>query len=358
MTKVYAHRCTALQKTLQAHQALLISNARDIAYFTGFFTLLPTEREAFLIITAKTAQLFYSAFCPVTKQPGITYHPTGSVAGLTEKIAQLPSEGISMIGVDKTSLFVNEFEGLQKINGLDWEQLDKDKIWQLRRVKDKTEQDSIRKAADLTVQAYEAAHALLKTGMTELEIAVEIEFFIKRRGGQLAFPIIVAFGEHSALPHHQPTNTKLTDKTVVLIDLGAQVDGYCADMTRTIWFGKNPSDEFKKIETIIRTAYAAAKNACAGSSGATQLMAKDVDLAARHVIEEAGYGKTFIHTTGHGLGLDIHESPSLYKTQTTVLLPGMIITIEPGIYLEGNFGYRYENTLLLKKQNSTELTES
>ena len=140
----------------------------------------------------------------------------------------------------------------------------------------------------------------------------------------------------------------------ILIDLGATVNGYHGDMSRTVWFGKKPSPEFLKVEEVVKAAYQEAVSALKNRQG-QQILAKDLDQAARGVITQAGYGKNFIHTTGHGLGLDIHENLSLNWNNEQPILPQMVITIEPGIYLEGKFGYRYENMVVVNDDGAMEL---
>jgi Xaa-Pro dipeptidase len=189
-------------------------------------------------------------------------------------------------------------------------------------------------------------------GVTELQLAEECEVLFKKYGSnQLAFPPVIAFGSHTALPHHQPTNTALKKEMAVLLDIGGRVDGYCGDMTRTWWFGDVVPEEFTKLEKIVLEAYAAGLAAVHVGCGSDE-----IDQQARNVIDKAGYGKYFIHTTGHGVGLEIHEQPSVYFKKKVLLPEHAVFTIEPGIYLDGKFGYRYENTILIEATGAKELT--
>lgn len=195
----------------------------------------------------------------------------------------------------------------------------------------------------------------LKEGITEIEVKKRISnLFELNNILDLAFPIIVAFGPNSALPHHQPGEKILQNNMTVLIDIGAKVSDYCADMTRTIWFGKQKSERFIEIESIVLQAYKEVINKM--DDRKTSIKANDLDNAARTYIVSKGYGNQFIHTTGHGLGLSIHEPPSISWSNQTNIEPNMIITIEPGIYLNDEFGYRYENTVLVTKDGTKELT--
>lgn len=350
----FLQRLQNLQKKIASTEITVLSNPNDIAYFTGFLTLLPSEREAILLVTTSSVVLLHAAFSPVEKFEGIIYHPRCSSAYIVEQIKKLMESGRTKILIDPSTLFVEEYQPLLLIEVLEVASLQREIIWELRHVKDAAELEIMKQAASLTRQAYGHVEKLFAVGVTEKELAFEIEFFIKKQGGELGFPSIVAFGEHGSLPHHQPTDTALTQNTAVLIDLGAKVAGYSGDMTRTVWFGNTPDPEFLKIEKIVRDAYDVTFTLVQKKRDAT---AADFDLAARTLIDESGFGNEYIHTTGHGLGLDVHESPSIYKNNQTKILPNMVITIEPGIYLPGKFGYRYENTVLITSDSAVELTK-
>jgi Xaa-Pro aminopeptidase len=381
MLDIYTQRLQLFQNTLSTHDIVLLSKAADIFYYTGFVTLLPEEREAFVVVTKQKVVVFHAAFSPVTAVPGFEYQDTTSLETVRQTIEQLVGSTVSpaedttdsptpKLLLDYSSLFVSEFKVLEKIEQagkLQISPLNQHTIVQQRMIKDEAEQDAIKRAADLTKAAWAHVQTCIKTGITETELAWEIESYIKSHGGLLAFPTIVAYGGHAALPHHQPTSTALEEETAVLFDFGAKVDWYCADMTRTIWFGKQPSQEFIIVEAAVKTAYQKALAVCqefvdtvetvAGSNSTTaQPTVADVDKAARTSLDTAGYGKNFIHTTGHGLGIEIHEQPSVYRTNPTPLKLNMAITIEPGVYLPEKLGYRYENTVLLQAKKVVELT--
>jgi Xaa-Pro aminopeptidase len=257
-----------------------------------------------------------------------------------------------------------------------------------RTIKDAIEQQAIAKASEIVAQTVYEVSQTLQPGMTEQYVCQQIEISMRAKGSvQPAFPTIVAFGANSALPHHQPGNTILEQNTAVLIDCGATVDRYKSDMTRSWWFGQDKPAEYEKIESAVLEAYAAGANVLADrfeihettlakkekspseknslseqtadqvtkDSNLTtdahpsekQISAALLDGTCRSVIQKAGYGPHFIHTTGHGVGLDIHEAPSISGSNQSALQPGMVITIEPGIYIEDSFGFRYENTVML-----------
>ncbi len=388
MSAAYLSRIQTFQKNLASNQVVLLSKPADIFYFTGFVTLVPEEREAYFLVSPTTAEVFHTSFSPVSKVAGISYTASTDLAGVSKKITELtrtapevaaraageaarvtsadqqsnqPSEWYLLL--DYNSLFVQEFKVLEKIEKIVVEQFSSQKIWRQRMVKDQFEITAIQKASTLTQHAFRHIQSFIEVGKTELEVAWELENFIKTHGGVLAFPTIVAYGAHAALPHHQPTTTPLAPEMPVLIDFGAKVDNYCSDMTRTFWFGTQPTAQFIEVERVVKEAYAAALAICerfvyeAKESNGSIIQISEVDLAARNVLEKAGYEKHFIHTTGHGLGIEIHEQPSVYKNTTTLLEADMIFTIEPGVYLPEEIGYRHENTILLTQEKVIELTK-
>jgi Xaa-Pro aminopeptidase len=357
-----ASRISRLQAALSSSEAVVLSNATDVSYFTGFVFLVPSEREAVLLVTNSSAHLLYASFSPISKQPEIEYHAgcfpqhLRDVAG-----AVCQAEGISELLLDEESLVLAEYKALQSIPDVSLVPLDRARIWNFRMVKEESEQAHLRAAGAHTNAAVTAVRSLLRPGMTELDVAALLEQELKqRRCVPLAFPTIVAFGEHTALPHHQPTEHQLKNEMPILIDVGGTIAGYAADMTRTFWFGDTPSEQFQTLEKEVTTAYRhalAVLHDSLSTSPAT-ILAKNLDYAARSHLTSVGFGSHFIHTTGHGLGLDIHEQPSLNSSNETTILPGMAVTIEPGIYLANELGYRYENTVIITANGFTEITLS
>lgn len=348
-------RLKALCKNFENNQALLLTNPNDIFYFSNFNFLVPEEREAFLIITKKTTYLMHASFSPYQKQSGITGIKGCSLDKIKDQLQDIYNqEKITELIIDETSLFVDEYKALKQLSFLKLTGLARQIIWKQRLIKDKNELSHMRKAAQISSQVMKTVLTELEVNMTEKEVADHIEEKMKQAGSQQpAFPTIVAFGSNAALPHHQPTDTKLVAETAILLDFGATVNNYRSDMTRTIWFGKKPSSEFKKVELVVKQAYQAVLDRLSGDQ---PVLAKNLDQAARGVITEAGYGERFTHTTGHGVGIDIHENLSLNWKNKQKILPNMVITVEPGIYLENMFGYRYENTILITGNKIEELT--
>lgn len=355
-----SNRLNHLQNTLATDQWLLLSHPSDIYYFSGFQSNVPeNERSVFLLIGQRQAQLLLQNFLPFPQNfPGLVVQGHTSPHKLRDYLTTLSQQqNLRELQLDEQNLRVNEWQTLQALPQVQLSKLDRQHIWQLRQIKDHREQSQIRTARSLTKRILAATLAALRPGQTETAIAHSIKNqVLSIPGCDLAFPSIVAFDQHSAIPHHQPGQRKLRHGSVVLIDMGVKYRGYCADMTRTIWWVDPTSAvplshslqrkhrQFRQLSSIVKKAYQAA----AGLVKTPNVTAADLDQACRAIIAAAGYGQQFIHTTGHGLGLDIHEPPSLYQTNATPLQAGMIITIEPGIYLSGQFGVRYENTVVVK----------
>lgn len=214
-------------------------------------------------------------------------------------------------------------------------------VGHLRTKKELSEEGALRTCALLNDAAASAGFAALEVGITERDIAQVIQDHYKSKGATTEFTI-VAFGANGAFPHHHNGDTQLEDGMAVLIDTGCRLNGYPSDMTRCGWFGDAPDPEFLKVADVLEQAVQAAL-----AIAKPGVVAKDVDAAARGVIEAAGYGEHFMHRTGHGLGIDIHEPPYITATSTSVLEEGNVFSIEPGIYLPGRFGVRLEDIVIL-----------
>lgn len=340
-------RTAALQTHIPSNSAWLLSQPEDIRYYTGFDCLVSSEREAFLVLTTNEAFLLHASFSPTTTVfSHITTRQGAFISQLTQHLLEIQAKyPFSNLLCDYKHLLHSEYEAIQKNASFTIDSLKREEIEHQRSQKDSEEQTYLSQAKKLTTELLEWIPTQFVEGITELQLTQALYGKMIELGADItpAFPFIVAFGPHSAKPHHQPTNTPLTLNTPILIDMGTRVHHYCSDMTRTFWFGPNKSEEFIKVEKIVHQAYAAAEK----TAFTLPITAREVDEAARNVIAQAGYAEQFIHTTGHGLGLEIHESPSLGWRNTQSLLPGMAITIEPGIYLPEKFGYRFENTLIL-----------
>lgn len=222
-----------------------------------------------------------------------------------------------------------------------------------RIIKTDSEVSGMRRAASLADSALTYISKLIKTGMTEKQAALEIEVYLRKNCGvKVAFDIIVASGSNAALPHAQPTDRLIGANDHVIFDFGAVIDGYRSDMTRTLITG-SPEPEILKIYSIVLEAQLKALEALKPG-----VIGKEIDRIARDHIEQNGYGKYFGHGLGHGVGINIHEAPKLSEKSTDVLEAGMVVTVEPGIYLPGIGGVRIEDMVVITEEGIENLTSS
>ena len=216
-------------------------------------------------------------------------------------------------------------------------------VEQLRCIKEPEELALIKRAAALTDAVFERAKAIIRPGIMEKEAAWEIEKTFRQEGSEgIPFEIIVASGANSALPHARPTEKVIGSAEPVLIDMGARMNGYCSDFTRTVFLGK-PNKTFRDIYDVVLEAQTAAIEKIESNTDASQ-----ADHFARTIIDQAGYGDSFGHGLGHGVGLAVHESPTINPSSSDSLREGMVFTIEPGIYLTGQGGVRIEDLVVLE----------
>ena len=265
----------------------------------------------------------------------------------------LRSIGAQRVGFESERLTVAQherwaksFEGMELVSTTNL-------VETLRMTKDEAELAVMRKAHALTDQAYEYILSFIEPGMSEKEVAWELESFMRTHGADgLAFDVHVASGPGTAEPHHVSSERQIQEGDPIWIDMGARVGGYCADLTRSFVVGE-ADEQFKKIYEIVLRAQLACEHALkAGMAG------KDADAVARQVITEAGYGDNFGHGLGHGLGLAVHEMPSAGRVSQDILASGSIVTVEPGIYIPGWGGVRIEDVALIRDGGAEILTRA
>jgi len=266
----------------------------------------------------------------------------------------LKNAGIKEVAADLNYMNAAEFLLIKDKLGAENIKLDTKSgiLDELRFVKSESEITNIKEACRIVSKVCMTVKKELKPGLSELDIHYRIlELFAKNKVKE-SFTPIVAAGRNSANPHHASSNYKIKANDIVMTDIGCIYKGYCSDLTRTYFLGKI-NDKFRRVWDIVKAAQTAVlKDLKAG------LPIRAADKAARDVIEAAGYGGKFIHTTGHGVGIEIHEMPSLAKNAEGVFLKGMTVTAEPGIYLENEFGVRIEDTVLITKDGCKILTSA
>ena len=268
------------------------------------------------------------------------------IAGLCER------DAVREIRFESNYLSVEAFEKLRETVGdeTDWVPLKK-APQALRQIKTPAEIVAMRKAAAITSEAFEAVLPKIRPGMAETELRLELENCMFRLGAEkLAFDTIIASGENGSLPHAVPGSRKLRKGDMITMDFGAKVGGYCSDMTRTVALGE-PSPELRKIYSTVYRAQTMCEAALAAGKNC-----RDIDRLARDYIDSQGYAGRFGHGLGHCVGIDIHEDPRLSPGCHDILKAGMVITVEPGVYVPGVGGVRIENTCLVKENGSEPLT--
>jgi Xaa-Pro aminopeptidase len=354
-------RLRALRELLAAKEldALLISGPDNRRYLSGF-----TAREELIhescgsLLVSRDAALLFTDFRYVEwAQAEVSeseYEVLIYQAGLGVVLAeQLRVWGVGRLGFEPSYLAYGQYQRLTQAAaeaglGVEWRPAD-GLVEGLREVKTAEEVALMRQALILTEAVFTEVAAMLRPGVSERRVAWEIERRLRDEGAAvLAFPPIVAAGANSARPHHHPGDYLIQEGEPIIIDMGARVSGYCADLTRTVMLGP-PTDRFREIYAIVRQAQARAE---AGLKAGMDSLA--ADALAREVIKEAGYGEAFGHSLGHGVGLAVHEAPSLspVKERSTVLPAGSIVTVEPGIYLSGWGGVRLEDMALIQADHS------
>lgn len=349
----FAARRDKLRRLIRKHKAdaLLVTSFVNVTYLTGFtgddsYLLVTADGETLISDMRYTTQL--EEECPglslQIREPGQEMLPT--------TVAEVTAAGVQRLGVEAGAMTVGHHDQLaERLREVSLTPLD-GLVEQLRVIKDKEEIEATRRAGQLARRAFEVVRAGLTPDQTELQIAAELEHQARRFGAKgLSFPPIVAVGPRGALPHANPGSSRIGDAPFTLIDWGANEGLYVSDLTRMVLTGK-VTGKFEKLYNLVLKAQLA--GIAAIKPGARCC---DVDAAARRVIEKGGYGKQFGHGLGHGTGLEIHEAPRLAKGREDELRPGMIVTVEPGVYLPGWGGIRIEDDILVTRDGHEVLTD-
>lgn len=345
----HAVRRDALRSDIIASGAdgLLVRNLSDLRYLTGF-----TGSSGVLYVAADERLDVLATDGRYAEQAGLQCPDLGVLIErrpLTAACQQVASGGADRIAID-AAFPVSALEDLRRI-GLDYLISDAG-LSAARARKSPEEIDALERACRITVDALDATAMEIRTGMTEIRIARMIEGFLGDLGAQdRSFETIVAAGPNSAMPHHAPGSRPLSAGDLVIIDCGALVDGYHADMTRTFVVGEPAPWQLHLHAAVNRAAAEARSLVSAG------VLTRDVDAAARESLGQDGLADHFGHGTGHGIGLDIHEAPMIGIATEGRLLPNMTITVEPGAYLPGRGGIRIEDSLLVLDEGHRVLTE-
>ena len=333
---------------------LLISQPDNLCYLSGF-----TGSSGWLLISGRKAILVLDfLYVEQAKQES----PGFEIIQIKQELHDWLPGLVSDLGWHKLGFEANliSYDGYRKLGeAIKTKQINLELIpttgiaEKLRSIKEPEELGFITKAVELADAAFEQAKAIIRPGMTEKEIAWQIEKFLRQRGSEgIPFEIIVASGPNSALPHARPTEKTIRSGEPVLIDMGARISGYCSDLSRTLFLGTG-NKTFQEIYNIVLKPQTTAMEGIESAMNASQ-----ADRLARSVVEQAGYGDAFGHGLGHGVGLAVHEFPRLGLSSSDSLADGMVFTIEPGIYFAGQGGVRIEDMVVLENGKARVLTKA
>lgn len=342
---------------LDGLDGLLVTTPVNILYLSGFVGVSHEEREAYLLVTPEADYLFTHALYKEQAEEKRTGRRTiveiSPDYPLSRALADTcRNKRIHTLGYEDGDLTVAEYTKLkQKLSAT--LVAAGSRVETLRMTKTLEEQRYIARAADVTDQCFKFLLHRIRPGTTEARLAWDIEGFLRARGGGLAFDPIVAVNEHSSQPHYQARSSNpLRKHSVILLDFGARVNGYCADMTRVVFLG-TPKDIWVKAYN----ATLSANETALGLLRAGERNGAVLDEAASRIITDAGYA-SYPHALGHAVGLAIHEAPRLTVKKEEMLRSHMVVTVEPGVYVEGSYGMRIEDLVLVKDRGISVYSKS
>ncbi|MGZ8579695.1 MAG: M24 family metallopeptidase [Actinomycetota bacterium] len=348
-------RRAADETAAQGFDALVVAPSPDLAYLTGYDPM-PLERPTLLLLRNGKAP---TMLVPELERPLAAGSPGGAAIELigwtdgvdpyAEAARLLPTEGRVAVG---DRLWASHVLGLQRaMPGLAFEPASP-VIGRLRAVKDDDELAALRRAARGADETFRTICTMTFLGRREEEIAADLADLLLRNGHVRADFTIVASGPNAASPHHEPGGRTILPKDAVVMDFGGELGGYFSDTTRTVVVGEPPAG-FERVYDTVREAQSAACDAVAPGIAAQQ-----VDRVARRIIEDAGFGERFVHRTGHGIGLEVHEPPYIVEGNDWILTAGTTFSVEPGVYLEGEYGVRIEDIVAVTADGVERLNRS
>jgi Xaa-Pro aminopeptidase len=345
--ELLAKRLRAIRRALEKKRirCLIITKPANVTYVTGFLGddswAVIAKGRVYLVTDSRYTEQAQKE-CPSCKIVDRAGPMAQAIAKLIKRFKSVRTVTI------EESASLGDFGQLQKTVKARFKTV-ANVIEAVRNIKDGSEISTIRAAASISARALEQTLPHIKPGVTESELAGVLDFQIRKLGARNSFETIIAFGPNASRPHHQPSRRKLRKKDTVLIDFGARYKGYCSDITRCFVIG-GPTAFYRKVYDVVQRAQAAAIEMIKAGAKVTQ-----VDAAPRKVIEESGL-PVYAHGSGHGFGLEIHESPFLKVDGEGTLKAGQVITIEPGIYIPGKLGVRLEDDILVTETGHKILT--
>lgn len=347
------HRILKIQKELSCDELLIISDEVNRRYFTGFHS-----SAGLLLITAADVS-FYIDFRYFEKAQSEIKNCSVFLLSNTEKTlnAYIQKHNIKKVFLETSYAPIDTISSYRKMIPENCEiSLDSrinDKILEIRSIKSVDEIKNIKEAQRLTDETFSYILDRIQKGRTELEIMLDMEFYMRKQGSEgVSFDFVVVSGKNSSLPHGVPSKKPIEEGDFITMDFGAVFNGYHSDMTRTVAIGKVNDLQKEVYETVLEAQNQALAQIRPGA------VCKEIDRIARNFIYNKGYEGCFGHGLGHSVGLEIHEAPLFNTTDLTILNPGMVLTVEPGIYLEGQFGVRIEDMVVINENGYENITKS
>lgn len=346
------------QLTSSSIDAFLISSYANISYITNFFGFSQIERDAYILVTQHSCYLFtnplYEHSFSNANHPFKLVITTPSYPFIKHFHTILKNESITSIAFEEDSLTISEFSKMQK-DGIDFIP---DTLSHLRRIKTKSEITKMQNVCKLTDEIFEEfIKTSIKPGISEIELAKRLEMITLKKGAGFSFPAIVAFGKNAAVPHHHTDTTKLAKNDGILIDFGIILDNYCSDMTRTFFVGKSDTRSQNAYNIVLTSQEKAITYIQDNLKQKNKIKLSDVDKVAREYIVSQKF-PSIPHSLGHGIGIQVHEAPSLSPGSEETLQDGMVFSIEPGVYLPNKFGIRIEDLFAVQDNMLIQLTNS
>lgn len=330
---------------------LLIVSQVNRLYFTGF-----DSSDGFLLITKNGSVFLTDSRYIEEANNKITCCKVTELTSFSKQIPEFCEKfGCRVLGVEADRLTVSELKQYRKLlKNVKLTTVGTDKITDtLRAVKSEEEVEKIIKAQRIAEDAFEHIKGFIKNGVTEKQIALELDYYMLSHGADaVSFETIAVSGANTSKPHGVPSEKRIECGDFITMDFGAVVDGYHSDMTRTVAYGYASDEQIKVYDTVLKAQMSALENLKAG------IKCSDADKFSRDVISDAGYGEYFRHSTGHGVGVEIHEKPNLSPKSDAILKSGNIVTVEPGIYIPTKFGVRIEDMVLITENGCKNLTRT
>lgn len=335
--------------------AIFVSNRANIIYLTGFSNFSKEEREAYVIIAKDKQYIITDGRYTEAVRKNVSHFELlerSANNGLKDIFAKFSD--VKTLGVEEDDLKVSEYKFLKKyfkkLKGID--------VSKVREIKEEAEVKKISEACKIGDLLFDYILKKIEVGVTEKQIAFEMEMFVKENGAVFSFDPIVAFGASSSVPHHQTSNKRLAvNDRLILLDFGVKFENYCSDMTRTVFFGKPSQKQHDIYQTVLQAQQKAAEYLQDKLKTKKPVKAGEVDKIARDYIISQGY-PDIPHSVGHGIGLMVHEQPFISLSNMEPLKEGMVFSIEPGIYLPGFGGVRIEDLFFIVNNKLVQLTKS